>query len=147
MRGESLGESVVVVGIVAVSATGELPVQARIRRPRGAGLLDAKPELAGGIGAAPPRRRAGGRGPGLSREGREQAGFGAELVVDRDPRHTRSFRQFSDARFETELGDLPAGGGENPRARLFDLGLAPAQPVFPSGHLISLTDSLFNQYG
>ena len=136
MRGKPLGERVVEVGSVTISpAAGELPVQARIRRPGGARLLDAKPEVAGGVDAGFDSRHTVGRGPGFGRERPEQTSLGAEVVVNGDPGNPRALGHLSDAHLGTELGNQLAGGGENAVARPFDIGPAEAQPVFPSAHV------------
>src|SRR6202162_6581921 len=108
--------------------TQEPPVEDRILGPGTAGLLDSPPELAG---RAPRgfRRHASRAGPELCRERFEQARFGPELVVNRDPGHSRELRHLADAGFRTKLGHQAAGGGENASSRAFDLWGAPAQAV------------------
>src|SRR6266853_6654676 len=111
--------------ICAERAARELPVQPGIGRPGGARLLDAAPEVVGGVRAWFHRRRGGGWWPGFGGERLEQAGFRAELVVNRDAGHSGSFGNLSHARVGPVLGDQLACGGEDARARPVDLRLAP----------------------
>lgn len=77
-------------------------------------------------------------------EGGEQAGFGAELVVDGDPRHPGSRRYCADTGITTGADELSSGGQD----RLTgggDSGLAAAEAIGMFRGRINLTDSMFKQ--
>ena len=77
-------------------------------------------------------------------EGGEQAGFGAELVVDRDSRHPGSRRHGSDAGLIAGADEIP-GCGQDRLTGGGDGGLAPAEAIGASRGRINLTDCMFKQ--
>jgi hypothetical protein len=77
-------------------------------------------------------------------EGGQQAGSGAELVVDGDARHPGSRRNGADAGVNTGADELP-GGGQDRLTGGGDGGLAPAKAIGAFRGRINLTDCMFKQ--
>jgi hypothetical protein len=77
-------------------------------------------------------------------EGGEQAGFGAELVVNGDPRHPGPRRHGADAGMLTGADELP-GRGQDRLTGGGDGRLAAAKAIGAFRGRINLTDCMFKQ--
>ena len=133
VRGQPLGKSVIGFGLLGLSSMArQPPVQDRIRRPRRAGPFDSQPEVCRRVRPGFCRRGLRG-GPKLRRKRLEQPGFGPELVVNRDPGHSRLLRHLADSGFRAKLGYEAASSVENACSCPLDFSGPPRAQAVPSG--------------